>query len=83
MPIQALLFMFSIFRAFKFFFPFTSQILNGKVKNLERQKKALMVKLEQNPIEQLNKLQRELSDTKKKLEEANHKLAVSIKVYMA
>ena len=47
---------------------------------MERQKKALWVKLEKNPLEQLNKLQRELNDTKKKLDEANQKMAVSIMV---
>ncbi|PFX34015.1 spindle pole body component 110-like [Stylophora pistillata] len=51
------------------------KVLNGKVKNLERQKKALLVKLEKNPFEQLNMLQRELNETKKKLEEANQKIA--------
>ena len=60
---------------------YTFQVLNGKVKNLERQKKALLVKLEKNPFEQLNMLQRELNETKKKLEEANQKIAVSLMIH--
>ncbi|KAJ7351845.1 hypothetical protein OS493_035328 [Desmophyllum pertusum] len=52
--------------------------LNGKVKNLERQKKVLLQKLEQNPSDQQQDMQSELNDTNNKLKEVNQKLAVSL-----
>ena len=56
---------------------FVQQTLQAKVKNLERQRKAFLEKLEQNPIEQQNKLEKELNDTSRQLRGATQKLVVS------
>ena len=56
---------------------FLQQTLQAKVKNLERQKKTLLEKLEQNPIEQQNKLEKELNDISRQLRETTQKLVVS------
>ena len=53
------------------------QTLQAKVKSLERQKKTYLEKLEQNPIEQQGKLEKELNETSKQLRETTQKLAVS------
>ncbi|XP_078380489.1 uncharacterized protein LOC144663419 isoform X2 [Oculina patagonica] len=48
--------------------------LHGKVKSLERQKRSLLEKLEQNPYDQQTKMQSELNHTNSKLNEANQQL---------
>ncbi|XP_068734618.1 glutamic acid-rich protein-like [Montipora capricornis] len=52
--------------------------LQAKVKSLERQKKTYLEKLEQNPIEQQGKLEKELNETSKQLRETTQKLADDI-----
>lgn len=75
-------FKLNIYTLFRLFFlsHFFQQTLNGKVKNLERQKKVLLQKLEQNPIDQQQEMQSELNDTNNKLKEVNQKLAVSMEI---
>ncbi|KAM7451079.1 hypothetical protein ABFA07_001447 [Porites harrisoni] len=51
--------------------------LQAKVKNLEKQRKIFLEKLEQNPIEQQNKLEKELNDTSRQLREITQKLVSS------
>lgn len=58
--------------------PFSSQkTLQAKIRSLERQKKTFLEKLEQNPIEQQHKLEKELNDTSRQLRETTQKLVVS------
>ena len=56
---------------------FLWQTLQARIKSLERQRKTLLEKLEQNPIEQQTKLEKELNEISRQLRETAQKLAVS------
>ena len=55
---------------------FSPQTLQAKVRSLEKQKKIFLEKLEQNPIEQQNKMEKELNDTSRQLRETTQRLVV-------